>query len=170
LTNLDHPASAIKTDIASFAGLLSSADDTVQKALDTLDDNTDIVKYSVARMDVGSFTRSTTTATGTQAITGVGFQPTSIIFIANITSDEACSIGVDNLSATGSVGDLGNTTAGVWATLASVSILIRTGSGSTTNYVGTISSFDSDGFTVTWTKAASAVEGLTIVIKYLAFR
>jgi hypothetical protein len=54
--------------------------------------------------------------------------------------------------------------------LASVSILIRTGSGSTTNYVGTISSFDSDGFTVTWTKAASAVEGLTIVIKYLAFR
>jgi len=39
LTNLDHPASAIKADTTNFAGLLSSADDTVQKALDTLDDN-----------------------------------------------------------------------------------------------------------------------------------
>lgn len=33
-----HPASAVETDTTNFDGLLSAADDTVQKALDTLDD------------------------------------------------------------------------------------------------------------------------------------
>lgn len=37
LTDLDHPASAIYTDTTNFNGALSSADTTVQKALDTLD-------------------------------------------------------------------------------------------------------------------------------------
>ena len=37
LTDLDHPATAIRVDTASFAGNLSAADTTVQAALDTLD-------------------------------------------------------------------------------------------------------------------------------------
>lgn len=38
LLDPDHPASAIYTDTTNFNGTLSSADDTVQKALETLDD------------------------------------------------------------------------------------------------------------------------------------
>jgi len=37
LTNLDHPASAITVDTVPFSGILSPADDTVQKALETID-------------------------------------------------------------------------------------------------------------------------------------
>jgi hypothetical protein len=37
LADLDHPAAAIYTDTTNFNGALSAADNTVQKALDTLD-------------------------------------------------------------------------------------------------------------------------------------
>ena len=37
LTDQDHPASAIYTDFATFSGILSSVDDDVQKALQTID-------------------------------------------------------------------------------------------------------------------------------------
>jgi hypothetical protein len=39
LTDPDHPATAIYTDTTNFDGALSGADDTVQKALDTLDNS-----------------------------------------------------------------------------------------------------------------------------------
>jgi gamma-glutamylcyclotransferase (GGCT)/AIG2-like uncharacterized protein YtfP len=53
-SDIGFPASGVLADTTSFAGKLSSADDTVQKALDTLDDHIhDDRYYTETELDAG---------------------------------------------------------------------------------------------------------------------
>lgn len=117
---------------------------------------------------VGSFTRDMTTATGTQAVTGVGFQPSAIAFLA--VQNNATG----NMSAGWSAGSSDNQGiidrhvegADTWTS--STLHCIQSNQGASVNYQGKIDSFDSDGFTISWTKQGATTGTLTI--KYLALR
>jgi len=116
---------------------------------------------------VGSFTRDTATATGTQSVTGVGFQPSAVIFFAAVNNGSRASWGVDiGDSAGGRVSDDHNTGADTWAVGTGATIFAESGGGN--QYSGFISAFGADGFTVSWTRTGVPTGTLTII--YLAFR
>lgn len=124
-------------------------------------------KYGEAnRVYSGSTTRNTTTATGTQAITGVGFKPQAIVFFVcqNDAAGEA-SWGVDDGASHHLIFDYHNTTANAYYHDDVLSI--RCWQGSSDYYDGKLDSFDSDGFTVHWTKTGSPTG--TITIAYIAY-
>ena len=125
-----------------------------------------IVGALYPRFFVGSFTRDTTVASGTQAVTGVGFQPKAVIFIAVVSGTARASIGVDIRTAQGGISDDHNTIADTWNVLSAYSIFLESGGGA--NYGGEISTLGADGFTVTWTKTGNPTG--TATITYLALR
>ena len=112
---------------------------------------------------VGSFTRDLSLASGTQAVTGVGFSPKAVIFFSTVNSSLKASWGMDDDVTAVGVGYNGGDI--VYNTLGS-SISIKDGAGN--NYDGTINSLDSDGFTINWTKTASPTG--TVTVNYIAFR
>ena len=116
--------------------------------------------------ETGSFTRDISTATGSQAITGVGFQPTALIVfvggggvgraswgMASSDATEVCVNHYHNISAD-SFEHWGN--------------LIRLEYGPGENYQGNLTSFDADGFTIAWTKNGSPTG--TVGCKFIAFK
>jgi len=116
------------------------------------------------RFKLGTFSIATTTASGTQAITGVGFTPASCIFIAvqhGVIGE--LSWGMDD-GTNECVYDYYNTTADTYETSSTASIFDNHSSGNT--YAGVVNSFDSDGFTIGWTKTGSPTGSL--VVLYLA--
>ena len=114
---------------------------------------------------IGTFTRDTTIASGTQAIPGIGFKPKVVLFFAvdNATL-EVSAMGFDDGSNKGnlffSVGTLN------WQRTGNNSITDSEGIG--TNYVGNISTMDVDGFTISWTRNGAPTG--TINIDYCALR
>lgn len=113
---------------------------------------------------VGNFTRDTSTASGTQAVTGVGFQPRAVIFLANQSGTKEMSVGVDDGTTKGCVYQ--QTTAGNFGVNANA--IVADESSGVNNYIGSISSLDSDGFTISWTKTGSPTG--TLSVYYLALR
>lgn len=108
-----------------------------------------------------NFTRDTSVASGTQAVTGVGFKPAAVIFIAGVSGGGIrASFGFDNLTAAQSIyslGSAGNFNPDSSNSIGLVSVL-------NTDYVlGKISSLDSDGFTVTWTKTGSPTGSCVVI-------
>jgi len=102
---------------------------------------------------IGTFTRDNTVADGTQAITGVGFQPTYIIFLANVASaapaswgfgDSAASVGLSNRHAE-SPNEYETRTLDV----------IHSRTATSVANAGRLQSLDSDGFTINWVKQNS---------------
>jgi len=131
----------------------------------------DLMKVSDTRHFVGTFTRSTTTATGTQEITGIGFTPKVIIFHACIHNGVGKnSWGLDDNVTNICIWDNYQTTANTYAASEAASIRIRQGGSSAYEYYGTISTLDVDGFTISWTKGASSPNGETITVNYIAFK
>lgn len=116
-----------------------------------------------ANTKIGSFSRDTTTASGTQAITGVGFKPSAVIFFSNINTTTAVSVGMDNTTTTTNYFGTGS---GNFAGSGSASITGYVSGGNT--YDGKITSMDDDGFTITWTKTGSPTGTLSCL--YLAIR
>ncbi len=118
------------------------------------------------QVKAGTFTRNMTTETGTQAIIGVGFQPTAILLTAAIANAEGGSIGwvagSTNLDLQFFVSGFSDT---MQVTSSSL-ITIFTSAGN--RQLATFRSFDSDGFTVNWTKQGSPTGEATI--GYMAFR
>jgi hypothetical protein len=102
---------------------------------------------SVISSKVITATRDLTAAAGDQAITGVGFQPRAIIGLANEPTGDCQVIGVadenlaDNCELIDYAGDARKSNAFFY-------ILQASG----TNQYCIVKSFDSDGFTLTWTK------------------
>lgn len=106
------------------------------------------------------------TATGTQAITGLGFQPLAAIFAsANLNSASGT---VSTTTAKQSFGAAAATQTGQWIGSAgtinsdenmnsssTAAITLATGP-TTTNAVASLSTFDADGFTLNWTADATA--------------
>jgi len=114
--------------------------------------------------DVGTFTRDKTVASGTQAVTGLGFKPKSVAFIAvEDGADEMC-VGFDDNSGNACVFTNDGASANTWASAANVSLYLATDGSN--YYRGEITTFDSDGFTYNWSKTGTPSG--TISIHYLA--
>jgi len=110
----------------------------------------------------GSATRSTASGSGTVAYTGVGFKPSLIVvFMAGgLGASDICwgfSDGTRNQSIFSLAGGVSDATNLMWDY-----------QGPGINQVANLSSFDSDGFTLSWTKNGAPTG--TIVFKYLCIR
>ena len=117
-----------------------------------------------ASVKVGTFTRDTATASGNQAITGVGFTPKALLFMGGQASSAEIGFGLSDGTNEQDLYDRHNIAADTWA--------IGNGRPLTfvqaenVDYSGTIASLDADGFTITWTRAGTPTGTLTIM--YLA--
>ena len=118
--------------------------------------------YANTRFKVGSFTRVLSVASGTAAVTGVGFQPKSVIFIAYLTSYSG-AVGASDGTTNEAGSIVGTTPAYNYNTGRCVDVSDGTKGG-----YASIASFDADGFTLTWVKDGSPTE--TATISYMAFR
>lgn len=117
-------------------------------------------------LKIGTFTYDTATATGTQAITGVGFKPKLIIIFAALDATKENSIGVSDGSAQYCQYDYGavdadkrrfNTTNAIWLQQGASDIA-----------TATISPIGADGFTINWNKAGAKTGTATLF--YIAIR
>jgi len=112
---------------------------------------------------IGSFQIDETTASGDQNITGVGFKPSLVIFIAARSGAVPRSFGFDMNTSRQLVGVTWENNAGV-----ATDVSIVDNQDGANQYTGKINLMHSDGFVVNWTKI-NAPTG-TLVVKYTAFR
>lgn len=142
----------------------ASSDALVATAFSTL---AAAVLSSQTRFHVGAFTRDLSTASGDQAVTGVTFQPSAVLFLAGVTAGSAAwSVGFDDGSTPESLYSNHYVTADTMIAVATASIFIQGSAGD--NYAGIVKTFDADGLTVTWTKTGSP--SATTTIYYLALK
>ena len=115
---------------------------------------------------VGSFTRDTSTASGNQSVTGVGFKPRALLISGgNTGASWATFAGLTDGTTTGSVQDNGPINGGSYSLTTDLLKFIQSGSDI---YTGSLSSFDSDGFTLSWVKTGSTTGTATMF--YMAIR
>lgn len=124
---------------------------------------------------VGSFTRNANATTGTVAYTGVGFVPTSIIFTQGTSkqfmvgfADSAKGGQVQwqfNGGNDGTTGQLNYNGAHAIA----FNDDVATGAPNTRGQLGDISTYDADGFTISWTKASTPNSSVQ-TINYIAYK
>ena len=117
----------------------------------------------IPKIKSGSFSRDSTTASGSQAVTGVGFLPRLLLFMAAAGYGKEFSTGHDRAITPLSFAYYINTDKWMVSTSHSIRYIID---GTTTKYEGLIASLDADGFTITWTKTGSPTGTISIV--YLA--
>lgn len=117
-------------------------------------------------LKIGTFQIDTATATGTQAITGVGFKPTTLVFLAGINGTGEVSIGFDDGTSKYSIANAYGVSAGTWSITPGASIFLSQSAG--VSYGGYVSVLGADGFTVSWTKTGGKTG--TAGIYYLAIR
>jgi hypothetical protein len=113
------------------------------------------------------FTRDLTSVSGPQAVTGVGFKPSYVIFHSVLQGTQATSWGMDTGPSGQSECIRGNGTTDENFYTSTQSIYVPVANGSTGQF-GNISSFDSDGFTITWSKFGSPTGTATIL--FTAYR
>lgn len=116
-----------------------------------------------ARFKVGTFGRDISSATGTQAISGVGFKPKAILFSAGVSGGGNASLGGYDDAITASCLSL---LSGSFFPSNTSSIFYFVDVSNF--YAGKINSFDTDGFTIGWTKTLLPTGTLTVT--YQAFR
>ena len=124
-----------------------------------------IDQYADTRYFGGSFTRDTSLASGTQAVTGVGFQPKAVIFFAAQATSTEASWGFAVGAVLKCISD-DKSTAGFYGVSDDMIIAEETDGGNV--YRGTGITYDAGGFTVTWTKTGTPTG--TLEIQYIAFR
>ncbi len=120
------------------------------------------------KLKVGTFTRDLTLASGSQVITGVGFQPKLVLFFAgeaSAASTAATSLGADDGVTHFSLTSRGAIAAGTWGVTAACSINQITGGASWQQAF--ITAMSSDGFMLGWVKTGSPA--ITATIGYVAF-
>lgn len=113
----------------------------------------------------GSFTRDISTASGSQAVTGVGFKPRALLVFAVVDNTSQMSVGMADGTTDNSVADRNGVSANQYAASGNLIELIVSGAA---QYSGTLSSFDNDGFTISWTKTGSPTG--TATCYYMAYR
>lgn len=115
-----------------------------------------VVKTPVSSTSI-TFTRDMTTATGTQAVTGVGFTPTAIIFVYAISGTAQEGVGFADSSKAGRNRNY-LTGSGWFIGTQAISASVSSG-----NYqTGNVSTYDSDGFTISWAKTGAPTGTLTV--------
>lgn len=116
---------------------------------------------------VGSFSRDVSLASSSQIVSGVGFSPLSVSFSAAITDTAYSCQGWANASGGGvTYSNADGINPAVWNTNTTNCLTFQTDV--TDAYAGALASLDSDGFTISWTKAGSPVG--TSIISFLATR
>ncbi len=117
---------------------------------------------------VSNFTRDTSLSSGSQAITGIGFKPRAIIFLAIQPSSTEASWGFSDggIDEDKSLYDNHQNAPDTYSATGGQSILLSESAANI--YSGNIDSFDADGFTFAWTKTGSPTG--TANILYLAIR
>mgnify|MGYP001561194253 FL=1 len=117
---------------------------------------------------IGSFTRAGDIVSGDQVITGVGFQPKYVIFLAFYSpyNQPVYSDGFDNVT---SHYCRYRTDSGI-AINSGVSIKLMQPGNNAAYQTGYISAVSSDGFTITWTEVQSGAGTLDMTIIYLAYK
>ena len=115
---------------------------------------------------VGTFERDTATAAGTQAISGVGFKPSHVLFMAVIPTTRELSFGFDDGTNAYSIYNYGDVTDNQWLSSTTYSTFLR--QAGSKDYAERITTLGADGFTITWTKAGDKTG--TATIHYMAFR
>jgi hypothetical protein len=111
----------------------------------------------------GTFTRISGAASGNVSYTGVGFKPSALILIGGIdTVPEKCWGFGTATAGRNLYSDVANAN----TSSANIFHFVR----ATDTQDATVSSMDSDGFTLTWTLTGTAATGNAIVINYLAFK
>lgn len=109
----------------------------------------------------GSFSRDVSTATGTQEIDGLTFTPNFLIIFAGNTDLDVASFGATDGTTDICLSNIHNDTATHWRSETGIYIRYQTGNVGASEYLGAHSSFDSDGFTISWTKTGSPTGTLT---------
>lgn len=122
-------------------------------------------RLAQGQFKIGTFTRAMTAASGDVSYTGVGFQPNNILFLAHSTSG-SISTGMDNGTSRYAVTTWG-TTVPYYSNTAYLSVsMIQS---VTQLQTALVKSFDSDGFTLTWTRTGTPSHGDGTVY-YMAFK
>jgi hypothetical protein len=104
---------------------------------------------SVSKQTIVAFTRDTATASGSQAVTGVGFRPSVIIGFGGVHNSSEVSYGMYGSGNHGVVSDAYALTAGNSQVTNFLFYFIESGANTST---ASVASLDADGFTLTWTK------------------
>lgn len=129
-------------------------------------DVTGLIGTGGASIKYGTFTHDSS-STGTQQITGLGFQPKVVLFFATIPAVAAVSIGMDDGTNPICLFSYGTTATANTASLSNVdSIQLCTSSGKIP--YAHITTLGSDGFTLTWGKISTPTG--TITVCYLAIQ
>lgn len=119
------------------------------------------------RVATRSTTRLLNAASGDVSYTGVGFRPTEIEFFAAVDTSPAASFGAADASDSVRNRCISTDTSGVNLSSADCIRIIKDSAGNEQKAV--LKSFDSDGFTLTWT-LVGAPPGNTLVVNYVARR
>ena len=169
-------SSVVEQTIIDAAGdiLQGSAADTIARLAigasgTRLHSTGSLAEWQATWFKVGTLTRDLSAATASVSYTGVGFKPKAIIFLAapQVGPDSAFSVGFSDDTTEVCIFD--NTTDNTSATRASsATYSIRMVPANLAYHSGAVASFDSDGFTIDWTKTGSPTGTTTVV--YLAFR
>ena len=125
-----------------------------------------LAEWQATWFKVGTFTRDTSLASGTQAVTGVGFTPKAVIFFAAVDTTSRFSVGFDDGTNSYLITDREGIAAATWRVLSTFSIEMVTNGSDI--YQGEITTLGTDGFTITWTKIGTPTGTATIF--YLALR
>jgi hypothetical protein len=156
----------ITTFKATGAEIDTGTDDTVFATPKAIADS-QIMKYTQARFKVGNFSRDVSVASGNVAITGLGFEPSLVIFFGIGVNGTTDKVGIAFYDGTNQT-ELHEQSGAAWyRNLDRLFNFYYYGSGS--NYlIGTGISLDADGFTINWSKTGSPTG--TALISYVAFR
>lgn len=155
-TNKLNTGGANYTCAAGDRILLHKDDDNIVQTTIIPTSGQAVVKTPVSSTSV-TFTRDMTTATGTQAVTGVGFTPTAIVFLYAINGTAQEGVGFSDSAKAGR--NRSYLTGSGWF----VGTNAITASPSSGNYqIGDVSTYDSDGFTISWAKTGAPTGTLTV--------
>ena len=140
-----------------------STDGTTVKSI--VDQRDLSVSFASNVVKVGSFTRDTSLATGTQEVTGVGITPIGVIFLSVQTTSAEMSWGFSNGGSDEVVTDQNTISTDTYSQSSTISIFDV--ESSSNEYQGNLTSMDTDGFTISWTRNGTPTG--TITVHYMAF-
>lgn len=160
--NLTFSSDTTFSGTCSFTGTTTISGTNTFSGNVTFSDGFGIEEKSVK---VGSFAKDTADASGNQSITGVGFKPKGILIFSMVLGTTQVSWGMSDGTDSRGVYNDDATSDGTYTF--SGSMCITASQGGAVYYEGAISSFDSDGFTLSWTKTGAKVGNLTVM--YLVF-
>jgi hypothetical protein len=114
---------------------------------------------------VGNFSRDLSLGAGNQSITGVGFQPSVILFFAGLNATSGISWGFADATSKGCIYGANTIVAGGFGVHNGAPIIFLPTA--TIDYQGQVASLDPDGFTISWGTFGSTPSG-TALVNYLA--